>query len=507
MPDYPPMRFLITHLLLIDIMFLRNSAERGAGRRGKLVGLLLGFFLLEQLPLSARQVPITIMHTADLAGQLSPDSETMEGGLLRVAELIAQTRESVRYSLLFDSGNIFYGSPESEVLDGATMHGAAKWLKYDAMIPGEEDLGWGTELLEDLPLIAANLQGLDGAERYGMISVGGVQIAIVGITHPALHRQFSSAALPEGLRVSDPLAVLREVLPEVRELKPDITILVAHLGVGDDEFSVRSVMFEFPDVDLIIGGHTGKKVVAMEAGGGLYTQAPKHGRGLGRVDLVWDTVQQKLIHREASILRASKGYRLHGALVQELRPLLDDANTQLSEALCGLKEPLVVKSVQGEGTKLLDWLGVAISSKLEADVVFVHPSIPGKVEGETLERKHLWQFFPQDQCFATATLTGEDLKALISEWHLQESASMVCAFGLRYQQADGEVRRLQDSSGKPINPRKRLKVAFPSSWLIAGGESTSVRDEILARPISRMAFDGCSLRKTLADFLRSGGAQ
>ena len=105
---------------------------------------ILGFLLSTVGFLFARQVPITILHTAELHGQLFPADASgdhpLQGGLLRAARYLEEVREEQRNVLLFDSGDSLGGATESEG-EPSLIVSAMNHLSYDAIAPGDQDLG------------------------------------------------------------------------------------------------------------------------------------------------------------------------------------------------------------------------------------------------------------------------------------------------------------------------------------------------------------------------------
>ena len=54
-----------------------------------------------------------------------------------------------------------------------------------------------------------------------------------------------------GWKVDDPIEVLKNQIQDMKG-KADLFVLLSHLGIHDDEL----IGHEFPEVDVVIGGHT-----------------------------------------------------------------------------------------------------------------------------------------------------------------------------------------------------------------------------------------------------------
>lgn len=107
----------------------------------------------------------------------------------------------------------------------------------------------------------------------------GTKIGFIGLTV-----FFSKFYQELGWHLTEPLEELEKQISEIRS-DVDILVLLSHLGINEDEEIAR----RFPDIDIIIGGHThhileqGKLVNQT-----LLACAGKHGNFVGHVEMVWD---------------------------------------------------------------------------------------------------------------------------------------------------------------------------------------------------------------------------
>ena len=464
----------------------------------------------------ARQVPITLFHTTGLSGQLDLSEEERVGGLLRCATIIGQARETERNVVLVDTGDFLSGAAESDVLDGRPMVEAMRWLKYDAMVPGDRDFEAGAWELNDFPWTAANLDGLTGCVSNRVISVDGVRVAFIGLADPLLDQKIPPG-LREGLSMRASAEVLRENILRLREQAVEVVVLLVHQEFGshfpDGVSSIRDMMFQFPGLDVVIGASDGGRKVASRVDGGvLYTQAAANGRALGRVDLVWDTVKQALIARDARVITLNNRVWLHGPLVQHLQPLRKQAETLLAEPLAELPTALTLKASADRPAAVVDLVGSAAVSALEQpSIVLMEQSyLPARIPVGVATRRGVWNWFPQDYRWATCSVTGAELRGIVAEalaWS-DKPVPEILAHGLTFEVDRAEpvgqqVFQLRDLNGKSINARKRLSIAFPSAWLSEWhrpGFSASRR--IFARPIAQLEIHETTMRVAVIDHLQ-----
>ena len=163
--------------------------------------LLLLWLVLPAIAV-AREVPITILHTCDLHGNILPvesyEGQTNLGGFARCATAIRQVRAEHPNALLIDAGDTFQGAAVSYLSDGKVMVRLLNQLRYDAWVWGNHEFDWGlvkltacAELAE-MPILAANLHGTSSiaaqVRPYRIVEVDGVKVGIIGLTTQDAYR-------------------------------------------------------------------------------------------------------------------------------------------------------------------------------------------------------------------------------------------------------------------------------------------------------------------------------
>jgi len=276
---------------------------------------------------------LTIIGTGDLHGHLEGDGGqggvALLGGYLRI---LRRTHNVV----LVDAGDLFQGTLESNLTEGAPVVRAMNALGYDAAALGNHEFDYGPVGMapvarapgEDprgalkararearFPFLAANVIDQETGRAIDwdhfrtavQISVGGVAVGLTG--GPTRNTPTTTNALNlRGLRFDRLDGPIREQALELRRQGAQVVVAVVHAGSRcrsyqkpDDLSSCETdtELFELARalpaglVDVIVGGHT-HAAVAHRWGSCAIIEAWSKGKGFGRVDLVIDGRTQRV---------------------------------------------------------------------------------------------------------------------------------------------------------------------------------------------------------------------
>lgn len=291
--------------------FIRNSAIAGASLTA-LGGA--GTWWLKKNGV----IKLTILHTNDVHSRIDPFPTTDSkfpglGGFARRAEMIRQIRAVEKNVLLFDSGDIFQGTPYFNYYGGELEFKLMSEMGYDAATFGNHDFDNGVEgLLKQLPhctfpFVNSNYTlhgtGLEDTtlvnrifEKDGIrIGVFGLGIELEGLVNPKLYG---------AIHYNDPLAEANRQADHLKnEENCDLVVCLSHLGYdyntekynfNVDRVCDKHVAENSQNVDIILGGHThtfldqpsyfvnkaGRSVMVCQVGWA--------GIKLGRIDLFFD---------------------------------------------------------------------------------------------------------------------------------------------------------------------------------------------------------------------------
>lgn len=312
------MRFGLKKIILSTVFFLSS--------------VIGGTVLLTACDLG---VPLQILWTNDTHGFFLPvyhaeyneiDSyaqtaatEGKIGGYAQIAGLVKKLKEGIweQSTLFVDAGDTFDGSPVAQMTRGQAVVPVLNAMGYDAWTPGNRDFAWPkadflavTSQLT-FPMVCANLQDAATGQyvfpRYIVKQVGGLKIAIIGLTSTAgggAGFQLLGGNIPGSFAIEDNISALAA---DIRaQENPDLVVVLSHMGFYQDQkFASRST-----GIDVIVGAHTHHNVyaapVVANADGSrnvIVAQAGSHGKFLGKLNL-W-VKDHKVVNFQNELIRVS----------------------------------------------------------------------------------------------------------------------------------------------------------------------------------------------------------
>ncbi|MFA5344391.1 MAG: bifunctional UDP-sugar hydrolase/5'-nucleotidase [Kiritimatiellia bacterium] len=446
-----------------------------SGLRG--VGLSFIAILLLTPALTAREVAITLLHTADVHGHVAAvanvgsrigiaiQSGSVEpqlhqvgveavrengkvakgltserakepgapdgpgGGLLRCATRIAEIRRQEPNVILLDCGDLIQGSPESFLTHGRIVVEAVRQLRYDALVPGNHEFDGGVDALRrfytqaKIPVLAANIGGVQDPALPGMRpflckDVDGVRVAIVGLSNPLIPK-WSRPRLLGDVTVEASLVALRRLLPLVRAQKPDILVLAVHQGWrewGDDPANeIRAIAQAFPEFDVILGAHTHQSVEWKTVNGVAYSQAGCYGLWLGVARLVFDTQAKRIKSKQMQLLAVDSGVAPDKTLADLTAKSLEETKIYLNQEVGVAAVELKPKSRARGQSAIQTLIALAIAERVQADVVIHRALSEESLRAGRITMRDVWRIVPYDNYIGVAHLTPDELRQILEE--------------------------------------------------------------------------------------------
>ena len=364
---------------------------------------------------------VTVLQTTDLHG--SPE-------MARVVSLIRQQRAADPGLLVIDCGDLTQGTYESTFDHGASMICALNAAKYDVFVPGNHDFDYGAAMLKNnlarlsgVKALGANLI-LDGKpmDGWALFERNGVRIAVIGIVPPYL---FQWIALPQlsGVRLMSVEQGVAKVMPEIRRAKPDLVILAIHLGefssgrLNEDGrvYALASLLKIFPEISLVLAGHTHQTVPGKYVYPGAWLVQPTaHGKNAALIRLSVDTEKRQTVSVESELIP------LEGidpaAMPEEWKKNLACAAAGREDVLTKLPsdfELTPVKSRKVYGT-LAPLCARAIAEYAGTDLAFSSSYSSYTCSGRIREYE-LYRLIPFENFITVLSLTQRELDAVMNE--------------------------------------------------------------------------------------------
>jgi len=292
-----------------------------------------------------QQVVVTVLATTDLHGNVYPidygTDRPAQRGLAKIATLIRAAEGENPNHLLIDCGDTIQGTALEFVYQNLVRTGfssmglkpatdlahdpmmlAMNRLGYQAMVVGNHEYNFGLKNLNkarsdaQFPWLSANTSVAPGGRErpfaaYLVKVVGGVKVAVIGITTPSV----PTWEKPENLgsyRFQPPVDSVKKAVAELRATEhPDLVLVAAHSGLGrnlethaaegPEENVVYDIATQVPSLDAIVFGHTHLELAGRTLGRVLLVQPKNWGISLARLDFtlerqaggVWTVISKR----------------------------------------------------------------------------------------------------------------------------------------------------------------------------------------------------------------------
>jgi 2',3'-cyclic-nucleotide 2'-phosphodiesterase (5'-nucleotidase family) len=295
------------------------------------------------VPESAAPLTVSIVGTNDLHGGVV--ARNGRGGLALLGGYVKNLRAARARDggavLLLDAGDMFQGTLESNIGEGAAVVAAYNALGYSAAAIGNHEFDFGPvgkaatprapgddprgalrarASEARFPFLAANLietatgspPGWTNVRPTTLIDVAGIKVGIVGVmTLRALSATIAGNV--GGLSVAPLVDTIRAHATALRTQGANVVIVTAHAGGRcatldrPDDLSSCEPGAEIIEVarglprglvDVIVAGHT-HAAIAHQVEGIAITEAYSNGRAFGRVDLSIDRRTRTVVGRRS----------------------------------------------------------------------------------------------------------------------------------------------------------------------------------------------------------------
>ena len=435
-----------------------------------------------------------VLQTTDTHSRLSPvqAGEASWPQLATVLEHETRTIGSGKW-LLIDCGDTVQGSIIASITRGEAALQPILALPFDAWIPGNHELDFGPQRAAELFSLAGDkllcgnfaIQGPPRPRAWRIFERNGLRLAVIGMQasyfrHWLLPGQYRQCSVE---KAED---VLPRILPEIIAQKPDAIILATHQAwfEGRDPRAVNEVNAianHFPEIDLILGAHSHRKIPGCKIGlKTWYVQAGCHCDSLGVVKITADNVQHQVVNIESCLREVKSDTPADPVLADILKPWIDrekiyadeDTGILLTRGVSSAGRP-------GIGCQTSELIARAMAEAVEADLAFHGRLSNASLAPGPLTRRALHDLVPYDNTIVTATLTQEELEAIMEEqWKQRESYRYCGPWNAWFKVGSSQGRAILLGTGPdktPPRPGQTWKVAFNSHTAAGSGSFLTLR--------------------------------
>jgi len=271
--------------------------------------LVLVFFVFVPSLVAGAVVDLTIQHMNDTHGHILPftdksvSRDVPVSGAAYYARLIEMGRAAnPDGTLLLSAGDMFQGTPVSNLFRGKPVIEIMNRLRFDAMAVGNHEFDWGRETLTAMiseaafPFLSANITDADfnympRVRPYLLLTRKEIPIGIIGVTTPETKVTTKPGNVSD-LLFLDPMEVVPRMIEGVKQQGARLVIVLSHLGLDADIDLADKV----PGIDVIVGGHSHTAVTTPVAvGRTIIVQAGCYGVYLGTLKLKVDSETGRIV--------------------------------------------------------------------------------------------------------------------------------------------------------------------------------------------------------------------
>jgi 2',3'-cyclic-nucleotide 2'-phosphodiesterase (5'-nucleotidase family) len=482
--------------------------------------------LLWTAGLFAEETPVTeevqILGTTDIHGHYEHgDKNDDSGGWLRLAAEIRKRRDSfgADRTLVIDCGDTVQGTLPALVSRGAASMELLAAIGYDVWVPGNHEFDFGIARLAELldlggeRTLCGNLTVTVGntvrqPPAWRLFNRGKARIAVIGATATYLEEWLWGNAMT-GYRVGKAEELLEKILPTVHAEKPDMIVLAIHQGwMIDDPRGINEVariVRRFPEIDLVLGGHTHRDIAGTRAGlRSWYVQAGAGASHLAVVKARVDVANHAVQDIRSELVPAEAFPAADRAAREAIHDWLRQTRAVAVKRIGTVAVPVPVTGTPGESCATSELICRALAAATAAEVVF-HGRLSGaELPAGPISEARLFGLIPYENNIGCAFLSGAELKQVIREqYRSRDSSSYNGLYGLKATVGkDGTVTSLCRSDGQPVPDDLRLKTAFNSYVIAGGGGRFPELKGLLRQPEARLTDTGINSRDALRDYFR-----
>jgi 5'-nucleotidase/UDP-sugar diphosphatase len=488
-------------------------------RRLTAVLLVLALALSLTGAVSAAQpgvVRLDILAVNDFHGALAAAGKN-PGAAALAAYLKAEREKNPAGTLILSAGDMFQGTPDSNLLHGKTVVEVMNAVGFDAMTLGNHEFDWGLDVLRErmaqaaFPMVSANILDKSSGRRadlvppYVILEHGGVKIAVVGFTTP----DTAVTTNPRNVQnfvFADPAATLKALVPELKAQGADVIVALAHLASypGEQPTGEAADLAAAAGSDLaaVVSGHSHLKVAGKVSGVPL-VQAYYNGRSVAGVSLAVSTRSGEVLGSTAWVKDVPEGY----APDKQVAAIVAASQSEIApvKGLVLGRSATVLPHDRYQFSLLGQWATDAMRLAAKADIALCNGgSLRTGLAAGPVTLGDMYAVMPFDDNLNVSEMTGAQVLAALEYGIANPKFGTLQFSGLtvEYRATAPAGRRVAAATladGRPLEADKTYLVAV-SDFLIAGGDGYG-----MIKAAARHTNTFLTLRDVLAEAVRKAG--
>jgi 5'-nucleotidase / UDP-sugar diphosphatase len=477
--------------------------------------LILILCLAPQVPARQTPVKLTILHVNDTHGHIIPyiekgiNEQVPVSGADYLATMIERERAANPDGcLLLSAGDMFQGTPISNIFHGKPVIEIMNHLNYDAMTLGNHEFDWAQDVLRDMissstfPVLSANVfeksgKLFPGAKPFTIIKRHNIRIAIIGLTTPETPYTSKPGNL-QGLSFAPPAKVMPALLRVVRSKGADLVIVLSHLGLDADRDLAKKVR----GIDVIVGGHSHTVIPdPVNESGTIIVQAGYNGLYLGVLDIVFDPAKKKIVDytKQNELKLVSAGPQAQ--FDTDVARIIDKYEIQVRAEfakVAGMATRDFTRQSNKEST-LGDLITDAMREASGAQIAFYNGGgIRADLPKGPVTLEMIYTILPFDNLLVTMDLSGAQIQELLEKGASSEKLLQISGLKVDYdlsKPAGSKVISIY-ADGLPLNPGTNYRVVT-NDFLAAGG------DQLTTFMQGQSITFGSPVRDAVVDYIQS----
>ncbi|MDR3563604.1 MAG: 5'-nucleotidase C-terminal domain-containing protein [Negativicutes bacterium] len=466
---------------------------------------------------AANLVGIQILTVNDFHGALLENGKNP--GAAKLAQYI-RTMKSHNPSgtLVLSAGDMFQGTPDSNLLGGKTVVEVMNSIGFDAMVLGNHEFDWGVAVLKkrisesSFPYLAANVvdraTGKTAAfvKPYTIVERCGLRIAVIGVATPETAYK-SSAKVVAAFDFGDPASTVHGLLPELARQHVDLIVALTHLaGYMDGEGNVSDdaavLAAKEPALAAVVSGHS-HQWVAGEVNGIPVVQALYSGRAVGEIDILYKKSSHQVLFANAAVTALPTAGLTADPAVEAIVGKAQQEIAPVKNLVLGRTDVVLAHDREGLASSLLgQWTSDIMRQATGADIAFQNAGgLRTSITAGPITMGNLYEVAPFDNTLVTVDMTGEQIMQVLEHGLFSTKIGMVQYSGLKvtFDSSLPPERRILAvtlADGTPLAADRTYKVVT-NDFMAGGGDQFTMFGQG-----KNMVDTYIPLRDTLADFIR-----